>query len=144
MIYRAMIESDIERVIPLYIEYYNENDDGCWNKETAYKRIHQVWSREDSYCLVLEHDESIIGFAMGYFEQYDDLFAYDLIEILVAAEHQGNGIGTTFMLELEQRVKELGAAMVQLLSVNDSMHEHFYDKLQYENATNFILKTKWL
>jgi len=48
------------------------------------------------------------------------------------------------MAELEERVKEMGAAMVQLVSVNDEMHEHFYGKLGYGDATNLKLKSKFL
>ena len=78
MDYRVMEKADIDRVIPLYMEYYNTKEDGCWNYETTFRRIHQVWSREDAYCLLLEEDGAPVGFAMGYFEQFDDISAYDL------------------------------------------------------------------
>lgn len=54
---------------------------------------------------------------------------YNLVEIIVASEYQKSGIGTKMMAELAGRVQEMGAAMVQLVSVNDEMHEHFYGKL---------------
>ena len=63
---------------------------------------------------------------------------------LVASDYQKSGIGTKMMAELEGRVKEMGAAMVQLVSVNDEMHEHFYGKLGYGDATNLKLKSKFL
>lgn len=144
MTYRRMKEEDIANVIPLYIEYYNNKEDGEWTEQTAYKRIHQVLSREDSYCLVLENANRIIAFAIGYYEQYDDCFAYDLIEIVVSANHQNKGIGTKFMKELEARVKKEGAMLIQLQAVNDEFHEHFYGKLGYKNASNLVLKTKIL
>lgn len=142
--YREMAEYDIEKVVPLYVEYYNNKEDGEWTTETTYKRIHQVWSREDSYCLILEEDKSVIGFAMGCFEQYDDCFAYDLVEIVVSTKLQNRGIGTKFMNELEKRVKEKGAMLIQLQAVNDEHHNHFYGKLGYKDATNLTLKTKIL
>ncbi|MBQ9850091.1 MAG: GNAT family N-acetyltransferase [Clostridia bacterium] len=144
MQYRKMIEDDIQNVVPLYIEYYNNKEEGEWTTETTYKRIHQVWSREDSYCLISEEDNSVIGFAMGYFEQYDDCFAYDLVEIVVSTKLQNRGIGTKFMNELEKRVKEKGAMLIQLQAVNDEHHNHFYGKLGYKDATNLTLKTKIL
>lgn len=144
MVYRLMTEDDIKRVISLYMEYYNTKEGGEWTEQTTYKRIHQVFSREDSYCIVLENVNEMIAFAMGYFEQYDDCFAYDLVEIVVAADHQKNGIGTEFMKELEMRVKEKGAMLIQLQAVNDRFHDHFYGKLGYNNASNFVLKTKIL
>ena len=144
MVYRAMEESDIVKVVPLYIDYYNSHDGSCWTSDTTTKRIHQVWSREDSLCLILENSNDIIGFAMGYFEQYDDLIAYDLIEIVIAGAYQNKGLGTDFMQELERQVKSRGASMIQLQAVNDERHNNFYGKLQYKNINNLILKTKWL
>ena len=141
---RIMTEADIEKVIPLFVEHYNNYEDGEWTYETTYKRIHQVWSREDSLCFILEKDETVIGFVMGYFEQYDDIKAYDLIEIVIAHECQKQGIGTALMWEVEKRVKEAGGAMIQLQAVNDEMHERFYGKLKYHTCNNFVLKSKWL
>ena len=144
MHYRIMSKSDICRVIPLYMEHYNIYEDGEWTEETTYKRIHQVWSREDSLCLILEDETDTVGFVMGYFEQYDDLKAYDLVEIVIAHEHQGSGHGTAFMLELERWVRELGGAMIQLQAVNDAMHNQFYGKLNYRDCNNLVLKSKFL
>jgi len=141
---RVMVEPDIEKVIPLFMEYYNNYEDGEWTYDTTYKRIHQVWSREDALCFILENDENVLGFVMGYFEQYDDIKAYDLIEIVIAYECQNQGIGTALMLEVEKRVKEAGGAMIQLQAVNDEMHEKFYGKLQYNTCNNFVIKSKWL
>ncbi len=110
---RIMSEADIDLVVPLYIDHYNNYEDGEWTQETTYKRIHQVWSREESLCLILERGTDVLGFVMGYFEQYDDIQAYDLIEIVIAHEYQGKGIGTKFMEIIEAKVKEHGGAMIQ-------------------------------
>lgn len=144
MTYRIMTESDILRVISLYMEHYNQYEGGAWTKESSYKRIHQVWSHEDALCLILEEEKTPIGFCMGHFEQYDDLKAYDLVEIVISHGHQNQGIGTCFMKELEHRVKELGGAMIQLQAVNDAAHEDFYGKLNYQTCNNLVLKSKFL
>jgi len=142
--FRRMTEEDIEKIVPLYIEYYNNNEDAEWTTETTYKRIHQVWSREDSYCLVWENKNDIVAFAIGYFEQYDDCFAYDLVEIVVGTHLQNKGYGLRFMKELESCVKDEGAMLIQLQAVNDDLHNHFYGKLGYKDASNLVLKTKIL
>ncbi len=142
--FRKMNEEDIGKVVPLYIEYYNNNEDAEWTTETTYKRIHQVWSREDSYCLVWENKNDIVAFAIGYFEQYDDCFAYDLVEIVVTTQLQNKGYGSRFMKELESCVKDEGAMLIQLQAVNDDLHNHFYGKLGYKDASNLVLKTKIL
>lgn len=98
----------------------------------------------DAYCLIAEEDGNAVGFAMGRFETFYDLTAYDLVEIVVASAYQKRGVGTRMMAELERRVKAMGAAMVQLEAVNDAMHEHFYGKLGYRDAGNLKLKSKFL
>ena len=141
---RIMAEADIDRVVPLYIGHYNSYEGGTWTQETTYKRIHQVWSREDSLCMILEQGEEVLGFAMGSFEQYDDIQAYDLIEIVIAHAYQGQGIGTHFMGLIEAKVRQLGGAMIQLQAVNDDMHNNFYGRLGYQDCNTLIPKSKWL
>ncbi len=144
MIYRRMTQSDITNAVSLYIAYYNIKEDGQWTESTVTKRISQVLTREDSFCMVLENDDKMIAFAMGYFEQFDDGFVYNLVEIVVEAEWQGKGVGTAFMQELEAQVKREGAIVFLLEAVNDDFHEHFYDKLGFQTATNLVIKSKVL
>ena len=144
MEYRPFTLEDLPRTAKLYVDYYNAYEDGEGTIETTTKRIHQVMTREDAFGLLLEDKSRLLGFAMGYFEQYDDCQAYDLIEIVVAGERQNQGLGTAFMRELERRVREKGAMLIQLQSVNDAKHEHFYDKLGFKDAKNLVLKTKML
>ena len=140
---REMTTSDIKKVLPLYISYYNEQENGCWTEETAGRRIHQILSMEDSFSLILEKNDSTLGFAMGYFKQYDDIIGYTLEEIIIAYEYQNQGIGSTLLRELERIVKEKGAACIELQSVNDEHHEKYYGKAGYHNAKNFVMKVKW-
>lgn len=142
--YRVMEEKDIKPVIQLYLEQYNVFEDGCWTEETAYHRIHQVWSTVDSYCVLAESEGALVGFVIGWFKQFDDLKQYHLEEIVIAHRQQGKGLGTALMKEIESRVKALGAAMIALDAVNDPMHQHFYEKLGYGTVKNFIPKTKSL
>ncbi len=143
MLIREIELKDIVAVLPLYISYYNEHEDSCWNENTARKRIHQVLSMENSYGLIVENENSVLGFVMGYFKQYDDIIGYTLDEIVIAYEYQNKGIGSMLLRELEQRVKEKGASCVELQAVNDDMHERYYGKAGYQNAKNFVMKVKW-
>lgn len=142
--YREMMREDVAQAATLHADYYNEHEGGEWTIPRAIRRINQVLLSMDSYCLVAEEGNELIGYAIGRFEQYDDLMAYDLVEIVISATHQNKGAGTAFMSELERRVMAEGAAMVQLQAVNDEMHAHFYGKLGYKDATNLVLKSKFL
>ena len=48
MTYSIMTEADIDYIATLYMDYYNNHEDGCWTHEKAYKRIHQMVTIEDS------------------------------------------------------------------------------------------------
>ena len=144
MQFRELTAADLPAAAKLYLDYYNGVEDGAWTETTTLRRIRQVVTHMDAYGLAAVDGDALVAFAMGYFEQYDDCFAYDLVEIVVAADRQNNGIGTAMMRELEMRVKERGAMLVQLQAVNDEHHERFYGKMVYKNAKNLILKTKIL
>ena len=140
---REMTVSNINAVLPFYISYYNEQENGCWTEERAAKRIHQVLSMEDSLSLIAENEDGAFGFAMGYFKQYDDITGYTLEEIVIAYEYQNQGFGSVLLGELERAVQEKGAACVELHAVSDEQHERFYGKAAYHNAKNFVVKVKW-
>ena len=135
---------DIDLVLPLYTDYYNNQEDGCWTEVTAGKRIRQVLTIEDSYALIMRDDAGVVcGFVMGYFKQYDDIVGYTLEEIIIAAEEQNKGLGSYLMAELESRVKAAGASCIELQAVKDEMHERFYGKAGFKDAKNFVMKVKW-
>lgn len=135
---------DIDLVIPLYIDYYNHQEDGCWTEATARRRIQQVLKIEDSYSLMMKDaDGAVCGFVMGYFKQYDDIIGYTLEEILISHLHQNKGLGSALLTELESRVKAAGASCVELQAVKDEMHERYYGKAGYRDAKNFVMKVKW-
>lgn len=136
--------SDVESVLQLYIDYYNNHEDGCWTEQTARKRIQQVLSMMGSFSLIMKNEQdNAVGFVMGYFKQYDDILGYTLEEIIISAEYQHKGFGSILLKEIETRVREKGASCVELQAVNDEMHEKYYGKAGYKNAVNFVMKVKW-
>ncbi len=145
MNYRLMTEQDLEYVVQKNIEYYNSVEDCCWTFEKAYKRIHQVLTIEDSMCMVqMDDDNNITGYLMGYFKEFDDIRGYFLEEVVIFKEFQGKGYGTDLMKTLEQEVRKNDASIIELNSVNDEMHKHFYSKLSYYETKNFVMMGKFL
>lgn len=140
----VMTLSDIEEIIPLYINYYNNCEGGCWTEATARRRIRQVLNIEESYSLIMrDAGGEVCGFVMGYFKQYDDIIGYTLEEILISHKCQNKGWGSFLLAELEARVKAAGASCVELQAVKDEMHERYYGKAGYCDAKNFVMKVKW-
>ena len=139
-----MNESDAQKVVPLYIDYYNHHEDSCWTETTATTRITQVLSIRGGYSLMLVGDDGdALGFAMGFFKQYDDIVGYTLEEVVIAADHQHQGLGSALLRELEGRVRTRGASCIELEAVKDDLHDAFYGKLGFKNAGNATVKVKW-
>lgn len=136
--------NDIDLVVPLYIDYYNNHEDSCWTETTAKKRIIQVLRIDDSFSLIMRDDNDVVcGFAMGYFKQYDDIIGYTLEEIVISYDYQNKGLGSLLLSTLENKVKEAGASCIELQAVKDEMHEKYYGKAGYNDAKNFVMKVKW-
>ena len=144
MDYTKLTEENIDSVVRAYVDYYNNCEDGCWTYEKAYKRIHQVMTIEDAECFVQYDTGKLSGFVMGYYKEFDDLKAYFLEEMVVFAEFQNKGYGAALMEELEKVARENGVAMMELSSVNDEHHMHFYKKLGFYAASNFVAMGKFL
>lgn len=133
-------EENIEKVAMLYMNHYNQHSGGCWTYEKAYKRIHQMVTMEDSLCLMQEDDNDIpTGLVIGFLESYDDFTFYYLDEILIFGEYQNKGYGRLLLQEVEQRVRERGAQMIELVCPDDAHHMHFYGGFGMAKATNLKL-----
>jgi len=140
--YTKLTEENLSAVVSAYVNYYNNCEDGCWTYEKAYKRIHQVMTIEDSECFVQLDGESMTGFVMGYYKEFDDLKAYFLEEIVIFDGFQNKGYGTAFMVELESIVRKTGVEHIELISVNDGYHMHFYKKMGFYAANNLSMMGK--
>lgn len=142
MEYTIMTGQDVPVIAKAYMEYYNRHENGCWQYEKAYKRIHQIVTIEDSLCLIQREQGQITGFEIGFFKEYDDLTAYYLEEIVILAEYQNKGYGTALLQEVEMRAKERGAEHIELVSVNDAHHMQFYSSFGMYAAANLKVMGK--
>ena len=143
MKYTELTEKELDEVVNKQIEYYNTVEDCCFTYEKAYKRIHQVMTIEDAMCKIQYDDNgNMTGFCMGYYKQFDDLLAYFLEEIVIFTGFHNLGYGSEFMAEIEEVVKKNGAEHLELISVNDAHHMHFYEKAGLYAAKNLSMMGK--
>ena len=84
------------------------------------------------------------AFILGYYKQFDDLLAYFLDEIVIDTKYQNKGYGTSLIKAMEDIVKINGVTLIELSSVNDKAHIHFYKKSGFYIADNFIPMGKFL
>lgn len=135
MNYTPITEENVEKAATLYMNHYNQHSGGCWTYEKAYKRIHQMVTMEDSLCLMQEDDNDIpTGLIIGFLESYDDFTFYFLDEILIFGEYQNKGYGRLLLQEVEQRVRERGAQMIELVCPDDAHHMHLWGDRIFEKC----------
>ena len=139
-----MSEKDLDLITSLYVKYYNENEDDSWTFEKACGRIRQVLLTPDSYCLIQEINGLYTGFLMGYIKEYDDLKSYFLEEIVIFNEYQNKGLGSLFLKELESHLLEMDVSLIELMSVNDEKHRHFYEKFSFAKVSNLMITSKFI
>ena len=144
MNYIRMSEKNLDIITSLYVKYFNENEDGIWTFEKAYKRIRQVLLTPDSYSLIQEINGIFTGFLMGHIKEYDDLKSYFLEEIVIFKEYQNKGLGSLFIKELESRLSDIDVSMIELMSVNDNRHLGFYEKFSFDKASNLVIMSKFI
>ncbi len=137
--------SNINDAAKLYVEYYNNNEGSAWTFDKAYARIHKIVKVENSYSICIYKENCLIGFIMGFIRTYDDLLSYYLDEILVSKDEHNKNVGSMLIDKLEEELKKKNISMIELISVNDEMHKHFYeDKHGFYLATNHVCRGKFL
>lgn len=135
---------DLEKIVEIFLDYYNNYEDENWTEERAFKRILQIYNIDDSMSFKITINNKIIGFVLGYKKVYGDLSAYKLEEILIMKKYQNQGIGSSVMKEIEKILKKENIELIELVAINDNFHEKFYGKLGYFDGGNLKLKGKFI
>lgn len=129
----------MDALVQFYRSYYNA-EGGQWTEQTAYRRLHQIITMEDSLILLQVEGERLIGFLMGYFKQFDDSRGFYLEEILVAAEMQNRGYGSSLMGYLERELRRCDCDWIELLTTTDEPHQQFYRKQGFARSHKLVLE----
>jgi ribosomal protein S18 acetylase RimI-like enzyme len=140
--FKELNESNMEEAVKLFVDYFNTNEKASWTYENAFRRIHEAITKEDNVSFMILIHNKLIGFEMGYLEQYEDGLVFDLHEILIAKDFQRKGYGKALVTEAMRRAKEKGAFLCQLIAINDQAHDDFYGSLGFSSCTNLKLKSR--
>lgn len=135
--FKELTLEELDTVINEYIIYYN-SDGGKWTYESAKKRLKQIFLTPYFYGIGLYKESELLGFAVGYFKQFDDVQLFYVEEILVFKEYQNKGLGGKILQELESLVKKQGAQKIDLSTTHEDIHQRFYSKLGYQKS-NFLI-----
>lgn len=135
--FKELTIEDLDTLINEYITYYN-SEGGKWTYDLAKKRLEQIFLTPYFYGIGVYSKFELVGFAIGWFKQFDDIQFFYLEEILVLKEYQNKGFGSKILQELESLVKKQGAKKINLSTTYEDEHQRFYSRLGYKRSDFLI------
>ncbi|MBQ8780044.1 MAG: GNAT family N-acetyltransferase [Oscillospiraceae bacterium] len=103
------------------------NDD--WSdKEQLDMYIFDLVGQSNSLTYGLFEEDKLIGVSMGHIRHWYTGTEYYIDELCIRTDKQGNGIGTYFLKEIENGIKEIGLKQIFLQTENNVPAYSFYQK----------------
>ena len=136
-------DKDLIECAKLYVEVFNAepwNDN--WTKETAFKRLNDIFISANFEGIVYIEDGEIKGAIFGNHEQYFDGMHYYLKEMFVSNELQGKGIGSKMLKIFEERLLESGVSTIVLFTSKGNKTSKFYLKNGFDEWTSMAMMGK--
>ena len=115
-----------------------------WETEAVAQRLKDCYQTPGFYGLIVKIGDVIIGFAVGYIEQWDKSKNFYLKEICVVSEQQRCGIGKALMSALEENLKNEGVEKLYLHTARDTFAQSFYEKQGFYVSAKMIMMLKRL
>lgn len=136
-------EKNLKALVTMYQTYYHDEGEH-WDEKTIYQRFRQILLMPDSIFYLASINEQVVGFIMGYYRFFSDGPILYVAEILVKKEFQGQHLGSEIMAFVEKEARNAKAKAIILETLDDHLHNHFYDKLGFETKKELVFKKKIL
>lgn len=145
MEFHPVERSNLTQCIALFTRVFNSppwNEN--WEAETVAQRFTDCHHTPGFYGLVATVGDEVIGFAIGYIEQWDKGRHFYLKEMCVAPEQQRLGIGTALMSALETNLRDQHVEKLYLHTARDTQAQAFYEKQGFYVSPKMIMMAKRL
>jgi aminoglycoside 6'-N-acetyltransferase I len=137
-------EQHLDECASLFLEVFNSEPwNESWNFEKANLLLSQILNTPGSLGLVLQQQNIILGFVIGYCEQRDKGKNFFLKEMCVRSNQQRQGIGTKLIQKLIYTLNQAGVNLIYLLTMKDEYTEEFYSKNGFQRSLRMIIMTKF-
>jgi aminoglycoside 6'-N-acetyltransferase I len=138
-------QQHLDECASLFIEVFNREPwNETWNFENAKLLLSQIFNTPNCVGLVLQQQNIILGFVIGYCEQRDKGKNFFIKEMCVRSNQQRQGIGTKLIQKLIYRLNQAGVNLIYLLTMKDEYTEEFYSKNDFQRNHHMIIMTKGL
>ncbi|MCT8138415.1 GNAT family N-acetyltransferase [Anaerobacillus sp. CMMVII] len=119
-------------------EPWNDN----WTLETATERLHDIFISPNFEGVFYLEEGHIKGAIFGNYEQFFDGKHYNLREMFVAKDVQGQGIGSKMLAKLEGNLKEHGITTLILFTSKGNKTSQFYLNNGFNEWTSMAMMGK--
>lgn len=140
----AFTTEHLDACAHLFVEVVNgEPWNEHWTRETARMRLFETLNTPGFVGFVWRQNQ-LLGFVVGYCEQWDDGKHFYLKEICVRPDKQRQGIGTMLLSQLTNTLATMNVSLVYLLTMKEGQTEAFYMKNGYQRSPRMILMSQRL
>ena len=140
----AFTADHLDDAAALYVEVFNNppwND--RWSVETARKRLADILDTPGFLGNVYV-DHGLLGFAVGYCEQWHSGLHFYLNEMCVRTDRQRMGIGAALIEQLVQTLQQMQVENMYLLTMRDGPAEAFYAKHGFRTSPRMVMLSRRL
>ncbi len=126
----AMEKKDIDIAVEIFYEtYINIPFRFEWLKKENVKRYFMdLYSKRNFLGYTLVVNGEVVGFCFGSINDYFKNFYYEVDEIFIVRNLQGQGNGTYFIKEVESYVRPKKINIIKLNANKNSNYYEFYEK----------------
>lgn len=115
-----------------------------WDPGIALMRLTEIYHTPGAYGVLASDLTGMIGFALGYVEQWNQQKHFYLKEMCVQAQRQRSGVGTAMIDVLERQLAQRGVSRIYLLTARESGAEAFYRRCGFYVSPKMVMLGKHL
>ncbi len=140
---KRITEGMLDELTGLFVDVFNSppwND--LWSVEQARIRLHDIMKRPKFFGIADYRDNRLVGMIMGHGEQSFDGIHFQILELCIANDMKGQGIGSDMLTELTKYLESRGVASIYLLTMRGVNTEGFYIEHGFKTSQQMCIMSK--
>lgn len=136
---------ELGEITELFIKEFNKEPwNDKWVYDRAYNRLKDLYEHPRFIGIVCVFNEKVVGVVMGYLEYWYEGYHYNLKEIFIDTEIQGQGIGSKLLKALEDKLLGQDVTSIELFTLKNQKTIGFYNKNQFIRVEELVIMEKKL